>query len=195
MRLASIKDIFNFENKQLRVYGTADNPWFCGKDVCNILEYKNTNETINKFVDKEYINILKNLKGSESLPLKGNLKNSIYINEQGLYCLIFNSKMEKAKLFRKWIFEEVLPSIRKNGYYVAPNINDEKIEQLTNELKKKEKALHEKIDELENSKKKMIRLNDFIASTKELKKEEIFYIATTDVYARNNRLNTAACLV
>ena len=68
-------------------------------------------------------------KGSSSLPLR-NLKNTKYINEQGLYCLIFGSKKPIAKKFRKWVFEEVLPSIRKNGYYLNPNMENKQIQKL-----------------------------------------------------------------
>ena len=58
-----------------------------------------------------------NIGGNDSLPLTWNDKNSIYINESGLYSLILRSDMDNAKKFKRWITREVLPSIRKNGRY------------------------------------------------------------------------------
>ncbi len=52
--------------------------------------------------------------------------------------------MKRAKEFRKWVFEEVLPSIRKNGYYVSSDISEQKIKQLEEELKEKETLLESK---------------------------------------------------
>jgi hypothetical protein len=83
----------------------------------------------------------------------------------------------------RWIRELMLTG----SVSVDSKKTDEELLKLQNELKQKETALQEKTAELEKSKQKMIRLNDFITSTKELKKDEIFYIATTDLYARNNR--------
>ncbi len=134
--MSVLSSAFNFGKKQLRVYGTPDKPWFCGKDVCEILEYKRPTDAVNEHVDNEYIKVLSDImKVGKTPSLKGNLKNLKLINEQGLYCLIFNSKMERAKLFRKWVFEEVLPSIRKNGHYVDKNITSKQIEELKQQLK------------------------------------------------------------
>ncbi len=85
----SLKDIFKFGEHQLRVFGTAEEPWFCGKDVCDILEYKDTKKAIKDHIDIEYIiKLIDIFKGGELPPLKGNIKNMLFINEQGLYCLI-----------------------------------------------------------------------------------------------------------
>ena len=50
-------------------------------------------------------------------PLTNNQKNTIYINESGLYCLILRSKLESAHAFKHWVTKDVLPSIRKTGRY------------------------------------------------------------------------------
>ena len=100
-----------------------DEPWFKAKDVATVLKYTNTRKAIQDHVSEDdkrdqgsFI-----LKGNESLPLKGNSKNTIFINESGLYCLIFGSEMEEAKVFEHWVTSEVLPSIRKTGSYaLAP---------------------------------------------------------------------------
>ena len=82
-------------------------PKFKIGDMVRISKYKR------KVFDKGEINI----GGNDSLPLTWNDKNSIYINESGLYSLILRSDMDNAKKFKRWITREVLPSIRKNGRY------------------------------------------------------------------------------
>ena len=108
MTLKGIKD----DNKKL---------WFKGKDCATILEYDNTKKAINDHVNKEYIlnyeDLLCTIKGNETLHLVGNQKNTKWINESGLYQLATKSKMPLAKKFQKWIFEEVLPQIRRTGKY------------------------------------------------------------------------------
>ena len=56
-------------------------------------------------------------RGSKTEPLTNNQKNTIYINESGLYCLILCSKLESAHAFKRWVTSQVLPSIRKTGRY------------------------------------------------------------------------------
>lgn len=87
-----------------------DNPWFCHKDICNVLGYKNSSKVLkdhckSKGVTKRY-------------PLtKGGKQGVNYINEGNLYRLIVKSKKPQAEEFEEWVFEEVLPQIRKTGSY------------------------------------------------------------------------------
>ena len=116
-------EIFTYEGKKLNIIKKDDNIWFRGKTVAIILGYSNSRKAINDHVDSEdkyTLNELKS-KGNESLPLTGNLKNTIYINESGLYSLILISKMDKAKEFKRWVTKDVLPSIRKTGKYEFNN--------------------------------------------------------------------------
>ena len=91
-----------------------NNPWFSGKGVGIALGYTNPRESLRNHVDnddKEKLGSLRgseilpltNLKVNEVLPLKGNQKNTIYVNESGLYSLIMSSKLPTAKAFKKWI--------------------------------------------------------------------------------------------
>ena len=110
--------------------------WFRGKDVAEILGYKDTNQAIRKHVDNE---------DQKSCPVEttGQVRWIIFINESGFYSLILSSKLKTAKKFKRWITSEVLPSIRKFGYYKLfdnPNNNMFKIE---NEM-----DLHSKVVEL-----------------------------------------------
>ena len=86
------------------------NIWFLGKDVANILGYSDTDKAIRKHVDNE---------DKDKGPAKaaGDLQQSFYINESGFYSLVLSSKLETAKKFKKWVTSQVLPSIRKFGYY------------------------------------------------------------------------------
>jgi len=99
-------NFFNYASGSVRVYGTPQNPLFDAKDVCDILNYKNTSQTINKNVDSEDYTY-------NSHP------HSILINESGLYSLLLRSKKKEAKPFKRWVTSEVLPAIRKTGSYTS----------------------------------------------------------------------------
>ena len=94
-----------------------NSPWFSGKGVGIVLGYTNPQESLRNHVDDDDKEKLGNLRVSEILTLKGNQKNTIYINESGLYSLIMSSKLPTAKAFKKWITAEVLPTIRKTGSF------------------------------------------------------------------------------
>ena len=86
------------------------NVWFLGKDVANILGYKDTNQAIRKHVEEED-------KYKGAVKTTGGLQQSFYINETGFYSLLLSSKLETAKKFKHWVTSQVLPSIRKYGQY------------------------------------------------------------------------------
>ena len=86
------------------------NIFFIGKDVAKLLGYKDTNQAIRKHVDEE-----DKFKGG--VETTGGLQQSIFINESGFYSLVLSSKLETAKKFKRWVTSEVLPSIRKFGFY------------------------------------------------------------------------------
>ena len=86
------------------------NTWFRGKDVAKILGYQDTNQAIRKHVDEED-------KYKGAVETTGGLQQSFFINESGFYSLVLSSKLETAKKFKRWVTSEVLPSIRKYGYY------------------------------------------------------------------------------
>ena len=112
--------IFNFENNNIRSLSINNAPWFVGKDVANALGYTNSRKAISDHVDEEDKGVTKcyTLKGAQKLTI---------INESGLYALIFGSKLESAKKFKRWVTNEVLPQIRKTGSYNA-NDKDERLE-------------------------------------------------------------------
>ena len=95
--------------------------WFVGKDVAGALGYAKPLGAVSTHVEKD---------GSLKRGLMDSLgreQETIFINESGLYALIFGSKLDSAKKFKKWVTSEVLPAIRKNGSYTMPISTNDKI--------------------------------------------------------------------
>lgn len=110
-----IKTFTNKEFGTVRTIVKDGEPWFVGKDVAEILGYKETARAIRTHICAED-------KGVSVLDTPGGQQKITLINESGLYSLILGSKLPKAKTFKRWVTSEVLPTIRKTGGYVA---NDE----------------------------------------------------------------------
>ena len=87
-------------------------PYFVGKDVAQILGYKDTSDALKKHVDEED-------KLTRRFADSGQNREMYIVNESGLYSLILSSKLESAKRFKRWVTSEVLPSIRRSGGYIA----------------------------------------------------------------------------
>lgn len=101
---------------QIRTIQKNGEPWFVGKDVASVLQYRDTSDALKKHVDKEDKVLLK---AGETPTLKSSNFGMYIINESGLYSLILSSKMPKAKEFKRWVTSEVIPAIRKTGKYEA----------------------------------------------------------------------------
>ncbi|WP_236932688.1 BRO family protein [Geosporobacter ferrireducens] len=104
-----------FENEEfgkVRVLEMDGQPWFVGKDVADILNYRNTRDALKKHVDEEDKADVAIHDGSQN-------RNMTVINESGLYSLILSSKLPQAKKFKRWVTSEVLPSIRRHGAYIT----------------------------------------------------------------------------
>lgn len=110
----------NEEFGQVRTLIINNEPWFVGKDVAEILGYKDTSDAIKRHVDDED-------KGVGVLPTPGGKQNAKIINESGLYSLILSSKLPNAKKFKRWVTSEVLPTIRKHGAYMTDNVLEQAI--------------------------------------------------------------------
>ena len=93
------------------------NIYFKAKGTAEALGYKNTWKSIRDYVDEKYKKEHKNLKGNKLFLFEKIHPKIIFIKEPGLYSLIFGSKLDTVKIFQDWVFSEVLPSIRKYGYY------------------------------------------------------------------------------
>ena len=105
-----------FENTQfgkVRIVVIDGEPWLVGKDVVTALGYSNPRDALRVHVDDEDKNTVVIHDGIPGNP------NMVVINESGLYSLVLSSKLPDAKKFRRWVTSEVLPSIRRNGGYIA----------------------------------------------------------------------------
>ena len=109
----------NEEFGSVRTVMVDDKPYLVGKDVAEILGYKNASKALQDHVDDE--DKLNN-KTLLSLELNIGQRGGWLINESGLYSLILSSKLESAKRFKHWVTSEVLPAIRKHGLYAADEL-------------------------------------------------------------------------
>ena len=117
-------DIQIFNNPDFGDIRTVDidgEAWFVGKDVAGALGYAKPLGAVSTHVEKDD-SLKRGLMDS-----LGREQETIFINESGLYALIFGSKLESAKKFKKWVTSEVLPAIRKNGSYTMPVSTNDKI--------------------------------------------------------------------
>lgn len=105
--------VFSFENAAVRTLGTPETPLFVAIDVATALGYKNPKVAPAQHVDPE--DLIK-----AEVETKGGMQTVNCVNESGLYALIFGSKLESAKRFKKWVTSEVLPAIRRTGRYECP---------------------------------------------------------------------------
>lgn len=103
--------IFNYQSNEVRTVEMGGEPWFVLKDVCNILGISKYRDTAARLDADE--------RGSVEVDTLGGTQQVITVNESGLYHVILRSDKPAAAPFRKWVTSEVLPSIRKNGGYIA----------------------------------------------------------------------------
>lgn len=111
-----------FENNEfgkVRTLNHEGEAYFVGKDVAEILGYKNTKDALTRHVDNE------DKDGVEIPDPMGRLQNTTVINESGLYSLILNSGLPNAKKFKRWVTSEVLPTIRQYGVYAKEDLLDD----------------------------------------------------------------------
>ena len=117
--MSVIEKVFHYEENEITVIKSRDEIWFRGKDIAKALGYEKTLNAILKHVDDDDKSILEDLRRGQQIraPFKNEQGGSIFINESGLYSLIFGSRLESAKVFKRWVSKDVLPSIRKTGRY------------------------------------------------------------------------------
>ena len=120
--MSIMEKVFHYEATELSVIKFKDEIWFKAKQVALLLGYLDPGRSIRQNVDPEDRISLEKLIGKEEgdliLPLVSNFQGSmLYLNESGLYSLIFGSKLESAKAFKQWVTKDVLPSVRKTGRY------------------------------------------------------------------------------
>lgn len=114
-----MNDLTIFKNEEfgdIRTVMIDDEAWFVGKDVSMALGYGNPRQALKTNVADED-------KGVHSVDTLSGAQNMTIINESGLYSLIFGSKLETAKQFKRWVTSEVLPALRNEGTYTVNTIH------------------------------------------------------------------------
>lgn len=157
----------------IRTAGTPEQPLFCAKDVCTALGYANARDAIKLHVDAEEV--------VKCYPLstKGGKQSATYINESGLYALIFGSTLPAAKTFKRWVTSEVLPSIRTSGGYQTTAVSEANPQALTTDIDRQVQSIQDAITVLGK------RLDFIQASSQEMVKNAIICrldLAVDNVY-------------
>lgn len=163
-----------FKNKEfgeIRTLEINNEPWFVAKDICEILEIKNSRQALTRLDEDEKADVILN-DGSQN-------RNMSAINEYGLYNLILASRKKEAKEFKRWITHEVIPSIRKHGGYIAGQ------EQMTDEelMAKAILMANSKIQELNHKNQQLEMQNSQLTVVNEIMKPKAEYF--DDLVDRN----------
>jgi prophage antirepressor-like protein len=117
---------FDFENRSIRTVVIDQVPWWVGKDVCDVLEIKNVSNALKRWTDDYKGKKYSNSPESEKLAINiihissngtRQTRSTLCVSEPGLYRLIFQSRKPIAKRFKTWVFNEVLPQLRKTGHF------------------------------------------------------------------------------
>ena len=177
-------EIFNKENLgSVRTLADKEgNIWFLANDICECLEYENNRKAIADHTDLDDRKALKYKDCNESLRTKlfgeNDFKDKVFINEAGMYQMIFESHMPKAIPFKRWICHEVIPSIREHGGYILGQekltekdraTTDKLVEQLSDKIAFLQKQRHMHIangkalkEENKDLKAKTAKLNNYL---------------------------------
>jgi anti-repressor protein len=107
---------YQFEKKNLEVIvSESGDIFFIANEVCAILDIKNSRDALSRLDENEKL--------MSEIPTSGQIRKINLVNESGLYSLIFSSSKKEANIFKKWVTSEVLPCIRKNGYYSTKDVS------------------------------------------------------------------------
>lgn len=199
----------NSTKHNIRLSGTVEEPYFCGKDVCEVLGYDSPRHALQRYVDDEEKESLQGLNEREKLSPAAGLNFSlgksyedlsyhngktVYISEAGLYSLIMSSQAPFAKEFRKLVCKVILPSIRKYGTYSIEqqlssvmgqlSIKDTELEQ---ERERANEACARLRSEAKRHKEQLKRTLEFNQATKCIEPLEYVYACTTEYYQRQHK--------
>lgn len=116
--------IFNSpEFGQVRSLVINGEPWLVGKDVTKALGYDNPSKAIRDHVEEEDKRVGVQNVTPYIIDSLGRKQHPTFINESGLYALVFGSKLPSAKKFKRWVTSEVLPALRKTGQYQVKELS------------------------------------------------------------------------
>lgn len=117
MSSASLSREFLFNGNQVRIFpDTEGEPWFVLADLCKVLNLTSPHKVADRVPEAQ--------KGRSQVPTLGGTQNMTTVNEAGFYRVVLRSDSPQAEPMIQWVTEEVLPTIRKHGAYVAPQVLD-----------------------------------------------------------------------
>ena len=122
MENESLEMFTNSEFGTIRVKTIDGSPWFVTADICKALDIKNPSMAVNRLDEDERMT-LNNTEGHSGS--RGGAQMLSVVNEFGLYALALGCRKPSSHAFRRWITHEVIPSIRKHGAYIMPELLDE----------------------------------------------------------------------
>ena len=191
-----------FENPEFGMVRTATDekgePWFCAKDLCDVLGYKRASEAVRQHVkssDTVKRGVTRTVKNRYGV-CEGKLKivQMIFVNESGFYALVLGSKLASAVKFKDWVTSVVLPQIRKTGGYIPVKEGESEEETIRNAeeilratLKKKEELLEQQRKLLEESRIQLAESRTQLEKNKVMLEQQRKLIGEQDVEIR--RLN------
>lgn len=129
-------------------------PWFCLRDVCKVLGLKQGDVCQR---------LAKGLVSTQPLSTRGGIQMANFVNEDGLYDVILDSRKPSARAFRKWVTSEVLPQIRKTGGYIPLNAEDDEKTILAKALRIANRTLEQK-DELIEAQRPKVEFADAVTT-------------------------------
>jgi prophage antirepressor-like protein len=207
-------DVGEKKKQKVKIVGTFKQPYFCGKDVCEILGYVDIKDALQTHVKpknkKDLKTLSKELVDGVSPPtffgyehfknLTYNAGKAVYVNEPGLYALIMKSKAPFAEAFQDLVYEVILPSIRQHGTYTLEKEFEEKLaiaeqKAIKSDLEKEEAVQKQHQANLEKEEALKLRrvaefraltLNKLCINYSERVKTQVFYIVTSKAFSKDN---------
>ena len=165
-----------FENPEFGTVRTVTDekgePWFCAKDLCDVLGYRRADNAVRQHVNP--LNALKqcikvDVRKKSDGTISQRLTPMIFVNESGFYALVLGSKLATAVKFKDWVTSVVLPQIRKTGGYIPVHEGESEEETIRNAeeilratLKKKEMLLEQQRKLIEEQDVEIRRLNGVV---------------------------------
>lgn len=140
-------NVIYFQNSEINfIIDKYNNPWFYAKNVLLALDYKDPKSAIKEIIKKENKEHIVNIYPSYKQTFGTSMQpKTVFINEFGLYDLMLKSKLPKAEKFRELITQEILPNIRKQGYYELNDKEKEKMKKINKKLRKKVRIMENKL--------------------------------------------------
>ena len=144
--------LYRPQRSELRVIEKDGKVWFCLSDVCKALELNNPSKVKTRLdsgglTSSEVSTLLKNQYGEFT-----RTQTFTFIDESNLYRCIFQSKKAEAKVFQDWVFDDVLPQIRRTGGYIPVNADDDEKTILCKAIQILQRTVEEKNERRKNDK-------------------------------------------